>query len=99
MKPWTFHPKLEKVRMKMNFLNNFGKWNFLAPIFEYLLYFLIFQETETPKKFLYISGNGNPKKLLIFQEVTFQSRKNKKICLVKLSYISGNGNPEKTLNV
>ena len=33
--------------------------------------FLIFQETETQKKIPYISGNGNPKKLLIFQEVTF----------------------------
>ena len=29
--------------------------------------FLIFQET----KLSYISGNGNPKKLLLFQEVTF----------------------------
>ena len=36
--------------------------------------FLIFQETEL----FYISGNVNPKKLLIFQEVTFQARKNKK---------------------
>ena len=26
----------------------------------------------------YISGNGNPKKLLIFQEVTFRTRKMKK---------------------
>ena len=47
---------------------------------------LIFPETETLKIFLmflktelsYISGNGNPKKLLIFQEVNFQARKNKK---------------------
>ena len=47
--------------------------------------FLIFQETETPKKssyiFLkescsYISGNGNPEKFLLFQET-------------ELSYISG----------
>ena len=63
--------------------------------------FLIFQETE----FSYISGNGNPKKLLIFQEVTFQAQKIfKKIHPEKISYIfskesfsyiSGNGNPEK----
>ena len=36
--------------------------------------FLIFLE----RKLFYISGNVNPKKLLIFQEVTFQARKNKK---------------------
>ena len=41
--------------------------------------FLIFWETETPKKkftfqeteLSYISRNGNPKELLLFQEVTF----------------------------
>ena len=53
--------------------------------------FLIFRETETPKKFLifqetkftYISGNRNPKKPLIFQEVTFRARKIKKLTLKK----------------
>ena len=43
--------------------------------------FLIFRETETTKKLFifqetelsYISGNGNPKKLLIFQEVISQA--------------------------
>ena len=57
--------------------------------------FLTFQETEIPKKnyciflkesFSYISGNGNPKKFLMFQEMqlsyvsgsNFQSSKNKK---------------------
>ena len=30
------------------------------------LYFLIFWETETPKKIPYISGRGTPKKRLIF---------------------------------
>ena len=43
--------------------------------------FLIFAETETvfqETELSYISGNGNPKKLLIFQEVTFQARKIKK---------------------
>ena len=46
--------------------------------------FLIFPETEIPKKFLifqetelcYISGIGNSEKLLIFQEVTFRAQKN-----------------------
>ena len=35
---------------------------------------LIFQETETS----YISGNRHPKKLLIFQEVTFRAQKKQK---------------------
>ena len=34
----------------------------------------MFQGTELS----YISGNGNPKKLFIFQEVTFQAQKIKK---------------------
>ena len=38
---------------------------------------------ETPKTFLYFSNsyilrNGNPKKLLIFKEVTFRAQKMKK---------------------
>ena len=37
--------------------------------------FLIFQETEL----FYISGNRNPKKLLIFEELTFQAQEIKKI--------------------
>ena len=44
--------------------------------------FLIFRETETPKKILYISGSGNPPKIpLVLGNGTF--------------YISRNGNPEK----
>ena len=35
---------------------------------------IIFQEMELS----HISGNGSPKKLLIFQEVTFRARKMKK---------------------
>ena len=38
---------------------------------------------------------GIPKKPIIFQEVNFQARKNKKILPKKISYISGNRNPEK----
>ena len=45
---------------------------------------LIFQETETPKNFFifretelsYISGNGNPKKLLIFLETVLSELEN-----------------------
>ena len=36
-------------------------------------YFLIFQGTELS----YISGNKTPKNLFMFQEVTFQAKKNK----------------------
>ena len=43
--------------------------------------FLIFWEVEIPKKILHISGNGNPKKLLLFwkMELFSPSSKNKKI--------------------
>ena len=41
--------------------------------------FLLFQETELS----YISGNRNPKKLFIFQEVTFRTWKNEKYPLLK----------------
>ena len=47
----------------------------------------LFQETELS----YISGNGNPKKLLIFQEVTFQDRKIKNTHSENVSYILANG--------
>ena len=61
------------------------------PIFSQKKTFVIFRETETPKFFFtfqdaklsYISGNGNTKKLLIFQEVTFRTRKIKKSTLKK----------------
>ena len=36
--------------------------------------FLVFWETKT--ELSYISGNINPRKLLIFQEVTFRAPKN-----------------------
>ena len=60
--------------------------------------FLIFKETETLKKLFafqkcelsYILGNGNLKKLLLFQEVTFQARKMRKTHFEKSFYISGN---------
>ena len=55
------------------------------PIFSQEKHFLIFCEMIPPtlkkKKKIQetkISGNGNPKKLLMFQEVTFQARKMKK---------------------
>ena len=67
----------------------FGKWNFLALVLRNFQYF----RKREPQ-------NGNPKKCLIFQEVTFQAGKNKKIPppsppRKKNSYISENRNPEK----
>ena len=38
----------------------------------------------------YISGNRNPKKILIFQEVSFQAQKMKINHSEKKNYISGN---------
>ena len=66
----TFYKKqLPRALKKSSYIFlQFGKWNFLA---------LVFQETETPKKFFifiqetelsYISGNRNFKKLLIFRK-------------------------------
>ena len=50
-----------------------------------------------PKEsFCYITGNENPKKLLKFQEVTFQAWKIKKIHPGNISYTSGNRSPPKT---
>ena len=42
---------------------------------------LIFLETETQRKSLYLRKRKLPKKLLIFQEVTFRARKMKKFLL------------------
>ena len=44
----------------------------------------MFQGTETLKKTPNILGNGNPKKLLMFQEVTFWAQKLKKPTLEKV---------------
>ena len=60
-------------------------------IFSQNNYFLIFQLTELS----YISGNGNPKKLFMFQEVTFQVKKIKTMNPEKIYYILGNRNPPK----
>ena len=43
-----------------------------------------------PQKNFYISGYKPPKKLLMFQEQTFQAQKIKKICSEKISGISRN---------
>ena len=59
-----------------------------------MLYFLIFRETETPTKTPYISGNQNPKKILIFWEMELlspSSKKKLKIHPEEISNISGNG--------
>ena len=60
------------------------KWNFAAVILKNFLYFPIFREKNPPQKiyiYIYISGNGNPKKLLILQEIKLLGRSlnNKKI--------------------
>ena len=50
--------------------------------FKNFLHFLVFQETETPKKIPYISGNENPKKAsYISRNGTFQSTLRKLIIL------------------
>ena len=61
--------------------------------------FLIFRETEAPKKnVLYFTGNGTllnfrnrPKKLAIFPEVTLRAQKIKETHSEKIYYILGNG--------
>ena len=88
---------LEKIRyIREMELSNSNIKKFL--IFFQKKAFLIFREMETLKKFpiflevrlSYISGNGNPKKFLIFQEKIFRARKMKKSRSEKMSYISGN---------
>ena len=49
----------------------------MALILKNFSYFLIFWETETPKKISYISGNRNPKKLLVFQKMELLSPNSK----------------------
>ena len=102
-----FKPKLQKqkkIHPEKNSLY-FGKWSFLALIFKNFLYFgkwksrkkfLIFQETETLKSFLYfgkrnffyILENGNPEKVPYISGETFKAPK------TKISYIS----PKNVLN-
>ena len=61
--------------------------------------FLIFRETETPKKsfyfrkwnFLLFQETGTPEKTSYIPGSNFPSFKNKKIHSEKVSYISGNG--------
>ena len=84
---WEMELSISKIRKV--FL--FREMELSELIFPQKKAFLIFRETEIPRKFLifqetelsYISGNRNPKK---FQEVTFPAQKIK-----KPSYISGNG--------
>ena len=56
--PRIFQPKLKKIKKNPPRKNclYFRKWNFLGLILKKI------QETETPKKIPYISGNGNPEK-------------------------------------
>ena len=79
----------------------FGKWNFLVLMLKYFLYFPIFRETETLKKIPYVSGNENPKKLLIFWKMELFSPSSKKILKIhpkKIPYISGSNFPSLNSN-
>ena len=93
-----FKPKLKiKIKYplkKVLYVLIFWKMEFSSSnIRKFLIFyqkkgFLLFQETETPKQNFSIvqmeMGNGHPKKFLIFQEVTFRTRKMKKPTLKKL---------------
>ena len=80
LNPNSKNKKKITSKKSSHILLHFRKWNFLPDIKKFLIFsskkaFLIFWETETTKmKLSYISGNRNPKKLLTFQEVTFQAR-------------------------
>ena len=77
MEPCTFHPKLDKINKihpeKISFISGNGNSENISYIF-------------LKESFSNISGNGNPPKILIFQETepshisgsNFQSLKNKK---------------------
>ena len=86
--PRTFWPKLEKIDTVKNSLY-FRKWNFLAVTLKE------FQQSKTPKKFNYISGNENPEKIsYIFLKESFSYilETSKKLFIfqeTKLFYISG----------
>ena len=86
----TFQPKLEKIKKnppRKKFLI-FQEMELLSSNIKKI------QETETPKKNPYISGNVNPNKVsYISGNGTFQSTPQ------KISYISGKGNPEKNLYI
>ena len=51
-----FKPKLGKKTTVKNFFY-FEKWNFLALVLKYFLYFLYFVKWNPPKYFLYFRGN------------------------------------------
>ena len=55
-----------------------GKKNVLSLGFEKLLYFLIFQETETPKQFFIFQETETIKSFLYFRECNFSAKVRKK---------------------
>ena len=71
--------KIEKRHLEKKFLY-FGKWNFLALLLKNFLYFLIFQESETPQKFFIFQETETLKSFLYFRKCNFlsPSPKNKK---------------------
>ena len=74
-----------------------GKWNFLTLILKKISYifsresFYHISENINPEKNHDISGKGDPRKFLIFQEVAFLARKMKKPTLKKLLIFQGGG--------
>ena len=88
MEPCTFSAQAQKKKKDNPPREMLSKLRETKTLKKYLIFsqkkaFIIFHETETPKKFFifqetelsYVSGNRNPKQLLIFQEVTLRARK------------------------
>ena len=64
--------KIEKRHLEKKFLY-FGKWNFLALLLKNFLYFLMFQESETPQKFFIFQETETLKSFLYFRKCNFLS--------------------------
>ena len=69
--------KQNKSTLKKNSLY-FGKWNFLALVLKNFLYFLIFQETETPQKFFLFQETETLKSFFYFRKCNFLCPRPKK---------------------
>ena len=102
-----FRPKLEKIKKatrKKSLM--FWERRLSCSNIKKNLYVLIFWETETPKKILYFSGNGNPKKASYIDLFSPSSKKFlilletkpwKTFLYFLARNISGKRNPEKIL--
>ena len=106
LKKLLIFPKIELFSPSSKNKKNSPRENFLyfyikkILIFSQKRAFLIFQETETPKKFFifqetepfYILGNGNTKKTCHISRSNFPSSKNGKTTLLKSSLHFSKGN-------